>query len=161
MKSDIKTLGIHLKVSNFDKSRKFYDSLGFKSVFAYGPKDYLKSLPEGIDTAPEKYRGIEYKVGDTNIELAEDHVGIPKKEVFQEKIGSPKVSEMVKVGSLVPLFNNPLVNIKFPVHHYYWGTIEVALRDPDGFVLVFIAPHSEEEFKKVSEFTKIEVVNPA
>lgn len=68
---------------------------------------------------------------------------------------------MVNVTSLVPLFSNPLVNITFPVRHYYWGTIEAAFRDPDGFVLVFIAPHSEEEFKLVSQFTKIEVIKPS
>lgn len=27
--------------------------------------------------------------------------------------------------------------VTFPVHHYYWGTIEAAFRDPDGFVFGF------------------------
>jgi len=48
--------------------------------------------------------------------------------------------------------------VKFPVRHYYWGTIEAAFRDPDGFVLVFIAPYSEEEFNSLSQLTKIEKI---
>ena len=160
MENNVKTLGIHLKVADFDKSKEFYDSLGLEPVFAYGPEEYLKSLPEGLATAPEKYRGIEYKAGNADIEISEDHVGIAKKETFQEEIKSAKVSAMINVDTLTPLFSNPLVDIKFPVRHYYWNTIEVAFRDPDGFVLVFIAPYSEEEFKKVSELADIEVVNP-
>jgi hypothetical protein len=33
--------------------------------------------------------------------------------------------------------------------HYYWGTLEVVMKDPDGVVLVFIAPYSEEEAVRV------------
>ncbi len=160
MESPIKSIGIHIKTADFTKSKEFYDSLGFKAVFSYGPGDYLKTLPEGLATAPEKYRGIVYEAGGSMLELAEDHIGIPEKRVFKEEIKSAKVSAMVNVGSLAPLFSNPLVDIKFPVRHYYWGTIEAAFRDPDGFVLVFISSYSEEEFKRVSEFTEIEVIKP-
>ncbi|MBI2592819.1 MAG: hypothetical protein HYW37_01485 [Candidatus Colwellbacteria bacterium] len=66
---------------------------------------------------------------------------------------------MVNVDSLLPLFSNPLITIKFPVRHYYWNTIEAAFRDPDGFVLVFIAPYSEQEFKAISRFAKIEKID--
>ena len=102
-----------------------------------------------------------FKVGENaNLEIAEGHIAVKDKKVFKEKIKSPKVSTMVKVQSLVPLFSNKLVNLKFPVRHYYWGTIEAAFRDPDGFVLVFIAPYSEKEFKRISKYTKIEIVKP-
>jgi hypothetical protein len=67
---------------------------------------------------------------------------------------------MVKVTSLVPLFDNPNVTITFPVRKYYWGTIEAAFRDPDGFVLVFIAPYSDEELAAVKKLVEVEEVNP-
>ena len=73
-------------------------------------------------------------------------------------IKTPKVSAVFHVKSLVPLFLNKLVKIKVPVRHYYWGTIEAVFRDPDGFVLVFITPYSEDEFANVSKFTKIEKI---
>jgi catechol 2,3-dioxygenase-like lactoylglutathione lyase family enzyme len=154
-------LGTHIKVSDIEKSRKFYESLGFKPVFAYGDDAYRATLPEGLASAPEKYRGMTFKIGEgSELEIAEDHVGIPDKSVFKEKVKTSKISAMVRVKSVVPLFSNPLVKIKFPVRKYYWGSIEVAFRDPDGFVLVFIAPYSDEEYKKVSEFTKIETIDP-
>ncbi len=160
-KHKITDFGIHLKVSNFERSREFYESLGFKPVFAYGDGKFRKSLPKGVPSAPEKYRGMTFKVGENaNLEIAEGHIAVKDKKVFKEKIKSPKVSTMVKVQSLVPLFSNKLVNLKFPVRHYYWGTIEAAFRDPDGFVLVFIAPYSEKEFKRISKYTKIEIVKP-
>lgn len=28
--------------------------------------------------------------------------------------------------------------------HYYWGKLEVVIKDPDGTVLVFTQPYSEE-----------------
>ena len=93
-------------------------------------------------------------------EIADGHIAVKDKGVFKEEIKSTKITAMVKVKSLIPLFQNPNVKITFPVRHYYWGTIEAAFRDPDGFVLVFIAPYSEEEFKKVSELTKVEVIKP-
>jgi len=154
-------LGTHIKVSDIEKSRKFYVSLGFKPVFAYGDDAYRATLPDGLPSAPEKYRGMTFKIGENaELEIAEDHVGVPDKSIFKEKVKTAKVSAMVRVQSVVPLFSNPLVKIKFPVRKYYWGSIEVALRDPDGYVLIFIAPYSEEEFKKVSEFVKIETIEP-
>ena len=68
---------------------------------------------------------------------------------------------MIHVKSVVPLFANSLIHITFPVRYYYWGSIEVALRDPDGFVLVFIAPYSQEEFDAVSKFTAVEIIRPS
>lgn len=160
-KLTITGLGTHIKVADIEKSRKFYESLGFKPVFAYGDDAFRASLPEGVGSAPEKYRGMTFNIGENaNLEIAEDHIAIKDKSVSKEVIKSPKVSAMVRVQSVAPLFTNSLVKIKFPVRHYYWGSIEVALRDPDGYVLVFIAPYSEEEFKRVSKFTKIEEIKP-
>jgi len=158
---EITALGIHLKVSDIERSREFYESLGFRPVFAYGDDAFRASLPEGVGSAPERYRGMTFKIGaNAELEIAEGHIAVKDKRVFQETIKSPKVSAMIRVESLVPLFTNPLVNITFPVRHYYWGTIEAAFRDPDGFVLVLIAPYSEDEFEQVSQFTTIEVIKP-
>jgi hypothetical protein len=90
--------------------------------------------------------------------LPKGHIGVKNQGVFKEKIVSEKISAMVNVKSLEPLFTNQLLDIVFPVRHYYWGTIGVAFRDPDGYVLVFIAPYSKEEFDMVSKFVNIEVV---
>jgi len=158
---EIDGFGIHIKVADFEKSRKFYESLGFKPVFGYGDEEYRKTLPKGVGSAPERYRGIVFQAGASGmIDVSEGHLAVKNKNVFKEVIISPKISAMVKVKSLVPLFKNPNVKITFPVRHYYWNSIEAAFRDPDGFVLVFIAPYSEKEFKEVSKYTKIEVIKP-
>lgn len=157
----ITALGVHIKVADIEKSKKFYESLGFKPDFAYGDDKFRATLPEGVSSAPERYRGMTFKIGENAVlEIAEGHIAVKDNSVFKEEIKTPKISAMVKVKSVVPLFSNPLIKIKFPVRHYYWNSIEVAFRDPDGFVLVFIAPYSEEEFNQVSKFTKIEVVKP-
>src|SRR5688572_6638187 len=159
MSLNLKGLGIHLKVADISKSREFYESLGFKPVFGYGDDEYRKTLPEGCPSAPERYHGVTYKIAEgVNLEVADGHIAVTKPEVFTEKITSPKVSAMVNVESLVPLFENSNVKVTFPVRHYYWGTIEAALRDPDGFVLVFIAPHSEEELAKLSKLVEVEKI---
>lgn len=165
---EITGLGLHVKVANIAKSREFYESLGFKPVFAYGDEEFRSTLPKGMPSAPEKYRGMAFKLfGDPDskypvaeLEIAEGHLAVKHKEVFREKIKSEKLTAMVRVKSIVPLFGNPLVKIKFPIRKYYWNTIEAAFRDPDGFVLIFIAPYSEEEFNRVLQFTDIEVVEP-
>lgn len=158
---NIKGLGTHIKVANLDVSRKFYESLGFTPVFAYGSEEFRATLPEGLASAPEKYRGMTFKISDSaNLEIAEGHIAIKDPAVFREVITSPKVSSMVQVASLVPLFDNQNITITFPVRKYYWGTIEAAFRDPDGHVLVFIAPFSDEELAAVSKHVKVEEVNP-
>ncbi len=159
---EIVGLGTHVKVADIEKSRKFYESLGFKPVFAYGDDAWRSSLPEGVPSAPERYRGMTFKVGEhAEFEIAEGHVGVKDRNVFHETIASAKVSALVRVKSIVPLFTNPLVTVTFPVRHYYWGTIEAAFRDPDGFVLVFVASYSEDEFRQVSKHRKIEVIKAA
>lgn len=157
----IDSLGIDIKTADFEASRKFYESLGFKPVFGYGDEDFRKTLPAGVGSAPEKYRGLTFQISDTaSLEIAEGHIAIKDQAVFKDLITSPKVSAMVKVPTLVPLFSNPRVNINFPVRHYYWGTIEAAFRDPDGFALVFIAPFSDKEVAELSKFVKVEEITP-
>jgi catechol 2,3-dioxygenase-like lactoylglutathione lyase family enzyme len=157
---EITALGVHIKVANIEKSRRFYESLGFKPVFGYGDERFRASLPAGVGSAPERYRGVTYAVGkDSSLEIAEGHIAV-KKGVFKEVIKSPKISAMIKVKSLVPVIQNPLAKIKVPIRFYYWQTIEAAFRDPDGFVVVFIAPYSKEEFEAVSKLTKIETIKP-
>lgn len=159
LKCEIVGFGTHLKVADFEKSRRFYESLGFRIAFGGGDEAFRATLPEGVTSVPERFREINFKMeSGAELEIGEDHVAIQDKGVFQERITSPKVSAMVRVTSLLPLFANPLVNIIFPVRHYYWGSIEAALRDPDGYVLVFIAPYSEEEFRRLSQMTPIEVI---
>ena len=160
-KHTITHFGIHLKVSNLDRSRKFYETLGFKPVFGYGDDNFRATLPKGLPSAPEEYRGITYQIGDSaHLEIAEGHVGVKNKSVFNKTISDEKISAMVKVKSLAPLFSNPMVQLKFPVRKYYWGTIEAAFRDPDGFVLIFVSPYSKAEFTKVSKHTRVEVIEP-
>ena len=157
---ELEGLGIHLKVRDVHKSREFYKSLGFQPLVVFGDEAFCRSVPEAVRSVIDNVRGVIFKIGDNaELEIADGHVAVTDREVFQERISSPKVSAMVRVKSLVPLFTNPLVHIKFPVRHYYWRAIEAVFRDPDGFVLVFITPYSEEEFRRVSQFTEIEVIN--
>jgi catechol 2,3-dioxygenase-like lactoylglutathione lyase family enzyme len=158
---EITGFGTHIKVSNIKKSREFYESLGFKPVFGYGDEEWRTGLPKGVASAPEKYRGIVFAIGNNaKLEIAEGHVGIKHQDVFKETIKNEKISAMVNVKSLLPLFTNKQVSLNFPIRHYYWGTLEAAFRDPDGFVLVFIAPYSEQEFNQIGKFTNIEVIKP-
>ena len=152
-------LGTHIKVKDIQVSRAFYEALGMKSVFAMGTEDYRATLPDGLDSVPERYNGIIYQISDTaTLEIADGHCGVKNQNVFSEKVQSEKVSAMIKVDSLVDLFTNDLLDIIFPVRHYYWGSLEVAVRDPDGYVLVFIAPYSDEEKTKIEQYREIEEV---
>jgi catechol 2,3-dioxygenase-like lactoylglutathione lyase family enzyme len=159
-KCEITGFGTHIKVADIEKSREFYESLGFKPVFAYGDEKWRANFPD-IPSAAESYRGLTFAIGENaKLEIAEGHIGIKHQDVFKTRIENEKVSAMVNVKSLVPLFTPPSgkIDVRFPVRHYYWGTIEAAFRDPDGFVLVFIAPYSEEEFNSLSQLTKIEKI---
>lgn len=136
----ITKFGIHIKVSNLDRSYKFYKSLGFKEVFAYGPKDFLGTLDKSISTAPEKYRGIVFELGDRPFEIADGHLAV-KPGVFKEPITSSKVSVMLHVDSLSTILNackEYNIEIAVPPRKFHWGTAELVIKDPDGFVLVFI-----------------------
>lgn len=161
MKPEYTGIGIHIKVKDIAKSREFYESIGFTPVFGYGDDEYRATLPNGCPSAPEKYRGVTYKLSDDiEFEVADGHIAV-KSEVFGEEITSSKISGMVRVKSLVPIAEQLRDRIKFPVRKYYWGSLEIALRDPDGFVLVFIAPFNEEEYDNLSKIVgNIEEVTP-
>lgn len=139
----IKKIGTHVKVSDFKKSRAFYEALGFQPIFEYGP-----GLELTDKTAPEKYSGVTFATDDGTalFEIADGHVAV-KPEVFKERITSSKVSLMVRVGSLEEIMERAekagISLAKEPVN-YHWGTTEIVIRDPDGFILVFVAPTTEE-----------------
>lgn len=134
-------LGIHIKVRDFKKSERFYSLLGFKKIFEYGPEKEIK----------EDYSGAVFEVGGGLIEVANGHRAVSE-EVFQEPILNSKTSLMVKVSRLSPLLKkckNNGIKIAVAPRHYYWGTIEFVVKDPDGFVIVFICPYSKNEAKRV------------
>lgn len=134
-----KKFGVHIKVTNIKKSYKFYKALGFKEVFAYGPKEFIKQF-KNIPSAPENYRGVTFEVGTSLLEIGDGHLAV-KPETFTEKIKSSKISAMLQVESIDPILkicqgNN--IKIAVEPREFPWGTKEVVLKDPDGFVLVFI-----------------------
>jgi catechol-2,3-dioxygenase len=145
----ISKLGIHIKVSDIARSRAFYEALGFQKVFEYGPGT----------SVTEAYSGTTYGVGDSALlEIADGHVGIEDKGVFKQPITSPKTSLMVNVDSLVPVLTAARshgIAHSGKTTWYHWNTLETIIRDPDGCVLVFIAPYSEEEKANVERLTGI------
>ncbi|HUD07347.1 MAG TPA: VOC family protein [Candidatus Saccharimonadales bacterium] len=161
MSVEFTDLGIHIKVKDIVKSREFYEGLGFVPVFGYGDDAFRATLPDGCGSASERYHGVTYNLTETSqLEIADGHIAV-KPETFGEEIASAKISGMVKVKSLLPLVDKLKSYMKYPVKKYYWGTIEIAVRDPDGFVLIFIAPHSDEEYDALSKVVgDIEIVQP-
>lgn len=137
----INSIGVHIKVKDFDRSKNFYQALGFTQVFAYGPDEEVR----------EEYRGIVFEQGGAKLEIAEGHRAV-KREVFESRMENSKVSLMIGVDSLVPVIELCEANgieIAVGPRHYYWGTLELVVKDPDGVVLVFIASYSETEAKVV------------
>lgn len=138
----IKKLGVHIKVKNIKVSYPFYKSFGLIGVFVYGDKDWLNEVKEdfnNIGTADEKYNGITFELGNSLLEIANGHVAV-KKETFMERISSSKVSAMIDVDSVdevVELCKKNKYEIAVGIKEYPWGTKEVVIRDPDGFILVF------------------------
>ena len=155
-------LGVHLKVASISSSRAFYeDVLELVPVFAYGDTDFLDSVPSGTATAPEKYRGVTYEFpGGAKLEIADGHIAVADAAVFTDQIRSPKVSAMIQVSSLLPILEKGVTS-KSAIKKYYWGTIEMVVRDPDGWVLVLIAPYSDAEFEAVGRHATVVVVDPA
>jgi|SRR3989344_7021039 len=136
----ITQFGIHLKVKNINKSLVFYKAFGLEPVFAYGDKKFLKLFQKNIQTAPEKYRGVVFKIGETLFEIADGHMAV-KNEVFQEKIISSKISAMLNVKSvqkIIEICKQHSFSIAAPPRIFPWGTKEVVVKDLDGFILVFI-----------------------
>lgn len=160
--------GIHIKVADIKKSRAFYEAvLDLTPVFGYGDQAFRRTLPQGIPSivgdglpgAPEKYNGVTYEpTPHSPIEIAEGHIAVSDRAVFTEPVKGPKISAMLRVKSLMPIISGKGIRPKFPVRHYYWGTIEIALKDPDGFVLILIAPYSQAEFDALARLVPIETV---
>lgn len=138
----IKNINVHIKVSDFQKSLKFYESLGFKKIFSYGPDQEVK----------EVYSGATFKHGGTMLEIADGHRGV-KPEVFKETIKSSKISLFIEVSSISEMLNickSAGIEIVVGVRHYYWGKLEFVIRDPDGTILVFFMPYTKEEARLVN-----------
>jgi catechol 2,3-dioxygenase-like lactoylglutathione lyase family enzyme len=163
-------LGIHIKVADISRSRQFYEGLlGFVPVFGYGNDEFRRTLPntisadedDGLPGAPERYCGVTYELTPHSpLEIADGHIAVPDPTVFSGRVPNPKVSAMLRVESLVPLVREKNVRPSFPIRHYYWRTIEMAIKDPDGFVLILIAPYSDVELDALREYVEVEVVNP-
>lgn len=138
----INQIGVHIKVKNFTKSKQFYENLGFKKVFEYGPNKKVK----------ENYNGIVFEHGGCKLEIADGHIAV-KPDVFKHKIKDSKISLMVYVDSVYKIMQRcKKHNIELAVEprHYYWGTIEIVVKDPDGTVLVFICEYSKKEAKNTN-----------
>lgn len=159
MTKDVTAFGVHIKVKDLDASREFYeDYLGLEPIFAYG-NDAFRGTFEGVDTAPDSYRGVSYGLpGGTRIEIAEGHVAVKDRAPFEETIVSPKISAMITVASLAALLERTPLRPKNPARHYYWGTIEMVLRDPDGWVIVLITDYTPEEHAAVEKYVPIETI---
>lgn len=145
---NIAGIGTHLKVKDFALSKKFYLDLGFKPVFEYGPElEFVKDEKGNLVSVPEDYHGVVFEHGGCKLEIGDGHRAV-KSEVFQESIASSKVSLMVYVDSVADIIAK-CESAKIPLavgpRHYYWGNIEIVVKDPDGLILVFICPYSEKE----------------
>lgn len=142
VKHMIHTFGVHIKTADFEKSKKFYLALGFNRIFEYGPDKKVK----------ESYNGLVFEQGTAKLEIAEGHRAV-KPGVFKEKVTSSKISLMVPVDSVEKILRICQKN-KFPiavgVRHYYWNTLELVVKDPDGVVLVFIQPYNAKVAKKLN-----------
>ncbi len=148
----ITAIGTHIKVSDFTRSKAFYEALGFQKIFEYGPgQTFQKDKNGNLISAPEDYHGVTFMHGGCKLEIADGHRAV-KSEIFKQPITSSKVSLMINVKNIQTIINRcKKSNIPLAVgpRHYYWGTLEVVVKDPDGLVLVFIAPYTEKEAKEV------------
>lgn len=137
----IKSIGTHIKASNYAKSRAFYEGLGFPVTFEYGPDKEVK----------EEYSGVTFAVGAAKLEVADGHRAVSP-DTFAEKVSSSKISLMIEVESVAEIMERaskmgltPAVGVR----HYYWGKLEVVYRDPDGVIVVFTQPYDEAEAKRL------------
>lgn len=132
-----KKMGTHIKCQSIEKSMNFYTKLGFTPVFAYGLAEFITQFT--CPTAPEKYCGVTFSIGNALFEIADGHVAV-KQKVFQERVISSKISMMFDIDSVEELAifareNN--LEVAVPPRVFSWGTKEIVLRDPDGVILVF------------------------
>lgn len=130
-------MGVHVKCASIEKSLNFYLALGFNPIFAYGAPEFTKQF--ACPTALEKYSGVTFEIGNGLFEIADGHVAV-KQEVFGQPVLSSKVSTMFDVASVddfVSHCEKKGIVIAIAPRVFPWGTKEVVLKDPDGFVLVF------------------------
>jgi catechol 2,3-dioxygenase-like lactoylglutathione lyase family enzyme len=142
---NISKLGVNLKVSDFDKSRAFYEAFGFRKLFEFGPDVEERS----------KFRGIFYEVGNALLEVSEGHMAV-RPEVFEAPVQSSKVSLMVYVDSLIPILDiceERKLEISVKPRQFPWGQIGVIVKDPDGFVIAFLSEASPDEQRQVQART--------
>ncbi|OGK30018.1 hypothetical protein A2W49_01430 [Candidatus Roizmanbacteria bacterium RIFCSPHIGHO2_12_41_18] len=131
--------GIHIKVKDINRSLEFYRAFHLKPDFAYGDNTFRTKFRE-IQTAPEKYRGVIFNISGALLEIAEGHIAV-KPKVFCETIKSSKISAMLHVKSVKTIVNickERGFKIAAQPRVFPWGTKEVVVKDPDGFILVFI-----------------------
>ena len=135
----VSKFGIHIKVKNIRKSLRFYLAFGLKPKFAYGDEAFVRKL-KGVPTAPEKYHGVIFNIGGGLFEIADGHTAV-KQDVFQQTLQSSKVSSMLHVNSVeevVKICRKNKFALVVEPKVFPWGTKEVVVKDPDGFILVFI-----------------------
>lgn len=134
--------GIHIKTKDIQKSYRFYKAFRFKPFFAYGNskwQEQVKNDFKGLTTVDENYEGITFEFNGALLEIANGHIAV-KPEVFKESIPSSKVSAMIDTDSIediVSICKQYDIKITVEPKDYYWGTREVVITDPDGFILVF------------------------
>lgn len=139
----IKSIGTVVKAKDFAKSRAFYETLGFRVIFELGPDKEIKSGSDRVVIFGSETGG--------KFELTDAHPAI-KPTVFQELIPSSKISMMFDVDSLAEIIKAAKsigVGPSVEVRHYYYGTLEVVFKDPDGMVVVFIEPYTPESAAKL------------
>ncbi len=143
-------LGIHLKVADIEKSRAFYDALGFKRVNSFGP-DMSSTV---------SYHGTIYQIGESGlIEIADAHELVPE-EVWHAPIANAKVTLFVKVLSLIPVIeaarrhNIPIAD---DPRWFPWGTFEMTIHDPDKLWVVFVSQDSVENKEALQQITQANV----
>jgi catechol 2,3-dioxygenase-like lactoylglutathione lyase family enzyme len=158
-------LGIHLKVSDITASRLFYEeTLGLIPARGAGTAEFRRSLPDfltskhedGLPGSPDAWNSVTYRPSaHAELEIGDGHPAVAS-DVFKQILDGPKVSAMLHVESLLPLVRDSGVQPTYPVRIYPWGSVEVVLRDPDGFVVVLIAPASDEEIAMLQAVVPVE-----
>jgi len=137
----INKIGVHIKVKNFHKSFGFYNALGFNKVFEYGPGKKVE----------EDYNGAVFEHGGGKIEIADGHRAV-KRSVFKKSMQSSKISLMINVSDISKIMvkaKKAGISLSLGPRHYYWGTLEIVIKDPDGVVLVFVSPYTKSVAKKI------------
>lgn len=164
-------LGIHLKVHDVAASRAFYEGvLGLVPTRAAGSDEFRKTLPatlpprrdDGLPGSPDAWNSVTYQPSPSApLEISDGHPAVERPEVYREPVSGPKVSAMLHAESLVPLVRDRGARPSYPVRVYPWGTVELLLKDPDGFVVVVIAHATETEVSAIRQLVLVETYGNA